>query len=219
MCIRPGVGSNPEVGLLFFCYDPEMPERVAIFIDGGYLDHVLGDLSLFGKVDYKAFADALKGNGDLLRAYYYHCLPWQSAVPTVQESQRFANMQKFLAAIDRTPRYMVRQGKLAHRGYRQDGSPVFEQKQVDILLATDIVLLSAKRQVTEIVIVSGDSDFLPAVKIARDEGVVVRLAHGTGSNRPHNELWNMADERLELTPTWFTGCLRPAIPPINAPMP
>lgn len=192
-----------------------MPERVAIFIDGGYLDYVLSDLGLFGKVDYKAFADALKGPGDLLRAYYYHCLPWQSPQPTQQESQRFANMQKFLAAIDRTPRYMVRQGKLAVRGARPDGSQIFEQKQVDILLATDIVLLSAKRQVGEIIIVSGDSDFLPAVKIARDEGVVVRLAHGLGKNRPHNELWDAADERVELTQTWFAGCLRPTIPPVG----
>ena len=190
-----------------------MPERVAIFIDGGYLDYVLADLGLFGKVDYRAFTAALTGTGDLLRAYYYHCLPYQSAQPTPTESQRFANMQKFFAAIDRTPRFMVRQGKLAYRGSRQDGSPIFEQKQVDILLATDIVLLSAKRQVSEIVIVTGDSDFLPAVKIARDEGVVVRLAHGLGANRPHNELWDMADERLELTAGWFAGCLRPAMPP------
>ncbi len=199
---------------MFFllCFLP-MSERVAIFIDGGYLDHVLTDLGIFGKLDYKAFADALKGSGDLLRAYYYHCLPWQSPQPTAQESQRLANMQKFLAAVDRSPRYLVRQGKLAYRGTRQDGTPIFEQKQVDILMATDIVMLSAKRQVTEIVLVTGDSDFLPAVKIARDEGVVVRLAHGVGSNRPHNELWDTVDERLELTLDWFAGCLRPAIPP------
>jgi uncharacterized LabA/DUF88 family protein len=190
-----------------------MTERVAIFIDGGYLDYVLSDLGLFGQLDYRAFADGLKGPGDLLRAYYYHCLPWQSAQPTAQESQRFASMQKFLAAIDRTPRYLVRQGRLAHRGTRADGSPIFEQKQVDILLATDVVLLSAKRQVTEIVIVTGDSDFLPAVRIARDEGVVVRLAHGTGKNRPHNELWDTADERVELTASWFANCLKPSLPP------
>ncbi len=60
---------------------------------------------------------------------------------------------------------------------------------------------------------TGDSDFLPAVKIARDEGVVVRLAHGAGKNRPHNELWEVADERVELTATWFAGYLRPEIPP------
>src|SRR5690606_24729406 len=110
----------------------------------------------------------------------------------------FANMQRFLASMERIPRYMVRQGKLAPRGFRADGRPNFEQKQVDILMATDIVLLSAKRQVDEIVLVTGDSDFLPAVRIARNEGVVVWLAHGVRSNHPHNELWNTADERLEL---------------------
>ena len=108
---------------------------------------------------------------------------------------------------------MVRRGRLAPRGFRKDNTPLFEQKQVDILLATDVVLLSAKRQVGEIVLVTGDSDFLPAVRVARDEGVVVRLAHGLGNNRPHNELWITADERLELTPQWFGSCLKPSIPP------
>ncbi|MCZ2110385.1 MAG: NYN domain-containing protein [Dehalococcoidia bacterium] len=190
-----------------------MPERIAIFIDGGYLDYVLKDLGIFGKLDYRAFADALKGHDDLLRAYYYHCLPWQSPHPTPQESERFANMQKFLDSVDRIPRYMVRKGRLAYRGTRSDGTPIFEQKQVDILLASDIVLLSAKRQVSEIILVSGDSDFLPAVRIARDEGVVVQLAHGGGKNRPHNELWNTADERVELDARWFASCLKPELPP------
>lgn len=80
---------------------------------------------------------------------------------------------------------------------------------MDILLATDVVLLSAKHLVTEIVLVTGDSDFLPAVRVARDEGVVVTLAHGTGKNRPHNELWNTVDERVELTSEWFSRRLRP----------
>ncbi len=186
-----------------------VPERVAVFIDGGYLDHVLTDLGLFGHLDYRAFVDALKRDGDLLRAYYYHCLPYQSAHPTPQESARFGSVQKFLDAIERTPRFLVRQGRLALRGTRQDGSQIFEQKQVDILLATDVVLLSAKHLVTEIVLVTGDSDFLPAVRVARDEGVVVTLAHGTGKNRPHNELWNTVDERVELTSEWFSRRLRP----------
>ncbi len=102
---------TPEAGFCFSCYAPAVPERVAIFIDGGYLDHVLRDLELFGKVDYRAFAAALTGPNDLLRAYSYHCLPYQSAHPTAEESQRFASMQKFLAAIERTPRFMVRQGR------------------------------------------------------------------------------------------------------------
>ena len=83
----------PEAGLFFSCYYRPVSERVAVFIDGGYLDHVLRDLGLFGRIDYRAFADALRGNGELLRAYYYHCLPWQSPQPTPEESQRFARME------------------------------------------------------------------------------------------------------------------------------
>ena len=59
------------------------------------------------------------------------------------------------------------------------------------------------------------SCYAPAVpdRVAIFIDVVVRLAHGVGKNRPHNELWDVADERVELTATWFAGYLRPEIPP------
>ncbi|MFO7579920.1 MAG: NYN domain-containing protein [Nitrosomonas halophila] len=45
------------------------------------------------------------------------------------------------------------------------------QKGVDMRIGLDIASLSLKRQVDTIVLVSGDSDFVPAAKLARREGV------------------------------------------------
>lgn len=45
------------------------------------------------------------------------------------------------------------------------------QKGVDMRLGLDIAALAFKRQVSQIVLVSGDSDFVPAAKQARREGV------------------------------------------------
>ena len=50
-----------------------------------------------------------------------------------------------------------------------------QQKAVDMRIGIDIASLTLKRQVSTIVLVSGDSDFVPASKFARREGVNVVL--------------------------------------------
>ena len=45
------------------------------------------------------------------------------------------------------------------------------QKGVDMRLGVDVASISYKRQVSQIVLISGDSDFVPAAKLARREGI------------------------------------------------
>jgi uncharacterized LabA/DUF88 family protein len=45
------------------------------------------------------------------------------------------------------------------------------QKGVDMRVGLDIASLSFKRQVDQIVLIAGDSDFVPAAKLARREGI------------------------------------------------
>jgi uncharacterized LabA/DUF88 family protein len=47
------------------------------------------------------------------------------------------------------------------------------QKGVDMRLGLDVASLAYKRQVEQIVLVVGDSDFVPAAKMARREGIDV----------------------------------------------
>lgn len=49
--------------------------------------------------------------------------------------------------------------------------PTIGQKGVDMKLGIDIASLSYKRQVDQIVLIAGDSDFVPAAKLARREGI------------------------------------------------
>ena len=166
-----------------------MAEKAAIFIDAGYLDNVLREEFNHVKVDYQklgqALLDAVNPRPNLLRVYYYHCEPYQGSPPTNEERTRLANAQKFFYSLKSKPFFEVRLGRLAHRGYRADGTPVLEQKRVDILMAVDIVRLSLRRAITHAILITGDSDFIPAIQIARDEGIQVSLAHGKES---HNEL-------------------------------
>jgi len=172
--------------------------RAAIFIDGAYFDCVLRDEFNSVKVNYAEFSRVIAGNIDLLRTYYYHCLPYQSNPPTPEERERFSKAQKFFEALERLPRFEVRMGKLEFRGIDQSGKPIFEQKRVDLLMGIDLVRLATKQQITHAFLITGDSDLLPAIEIAKSEGVLIHLWHGR-VHRPHSDLWRIADERTEFT--------------------
>lgn len=53
----------------------------------------------------------------------------------------------------------------------QDVYLEIHQKGIDMKIGVDIAALSLKRFVDKIVLFSGDSDFVPAAKLARREGV------------------------------------------------
>lgn len=46
-----------------------------------------------------------------------------------------------------------------------------KQKGVDMKIGVDIASLAYKKQVDQIILISGDSDFVPAAKLARREGI------------------------------------------------
>lgn len=53
----------------------------------------------------------------------------------------------------------------------EDFSMNVKQKGVDMRIGIDITSLALKKQVTQIILISGDSDFVPAAKFARREGI------------------------------------------------
>lgn len=52
-----------------------------------------------------------------------------------------------------------------------DFVPSIKQKGVDMKIGMDIASLAYKKQVEQIVLIAGDSDFVPAAKLARREGI------------------------------------------------
>ncbi|OTA26368.1 nuclease [Alloscardovia macacae] len=66
----------------------------------------------------------------------------------------------------------VLDGKLAVSDVQEtDFTLSMQQKGVDMRIGLDIASLSFKKQVNSIVLIAGDSDFVPAAKLARREGV------------------------------------------------
>ena len=102
---------------------------------------------------------------------------------------------RYYHRVNTLPRVSFRLGSLEIRGARSDGSPRFQQKRVDILLAVDLVMHSAKGHIIRAALAAGDSDFVPAIAAAKNEGVAVTRYHGQSC---HNDLRLAADESFRI---------------------
>jgi uncharacterized LabA/DUF88 family protein len=128
--------------------------------------------------------------------------------PSEQDQERYDNKHRFFNALTRLNRFEVREGKLEYRGTdRETERPIFEQKRVDIYLGVDLAMLAVKQRIHRAILVTGDSDFLPAIRAAKNEGVLVHLYHGSGPQQPHKDLWDEVDERTTITPDLLSNFL------------
>ena len=180
-------------------------ERTCVFLDGGYLDHIIKDADK--KIDYLQFAQKLCEGSDFIRAYYYHCLPYQSDPPTDEEKRRFSKTSAFFDRLKRLNRFQVRLGKLVKRGVFPDGNPILNQKRVDVFLATDLVKFSAQKAMNQAVLLTADSDYVPAILASKEFGVIVRLAYYSNLSI-NRELLDACDERFKFDGDYFDDILR-----------
>lgn len=173
-------------------------ERTAIFIDGAYLEKILKSEFSQVQVDFQKMIHDLCRDEKILRAYYYNALPYQSNPPTEEEKVRVSKSQGFLDVIRRRDYFEVREGRTEKRGVDDNGNPMFEQKMVDILLVCDLLRLSIAGQITKAIVIAGDSDFVPAFEIAKDNGVHVELICSQDRSKTHRNLYNCADIRKNI---------------------
>jgi len=174
---------------------------VAVFVDGGYLNHLcktsFGSRSRPFRVNYRRLGEniARECGGVLFRTYYYHAKPFQSKPPTEDERRRKSAFDRFLQFLDGVDRMEVRLGRV-RRYYDEEGNVKFEQKGVDVKLAIDALKLSLKGKIHKVAFVTGDSDFIPVVEAIKDEGIEVCIFYHPSS--VNWSLVNVCDKRVEI---------------------
>lgn len=178
--------------LVFFLLGRYM-DKYAVFIDGGYAKKVLKEFNN-PHICYSKFSTNVAKGDQRLRTYYYDCAPYISAPPTPEEKIRKSGFDKFIFALQKQPRFQIRLGRLA-RWVLPDGKVEFQQKKGDILLAVDLVQLSVQRLIQRAILFASDSDFVPAIQIARDAGTIVELYYHIPP-KPHDELLQACDDRI-----------------------
>ncbi|GJM22854.1 MAG: helicase [Planctomycetota bacterium] len=136
------------------------------------------------------------------RVYYYTAdpitgqkhHPLDGSVLDFSNTDVFRANQALISALELSPQFAVRRGTLLHHGWQigrkattelqrgrkstieaRDIIPRIEQKGVDMRIGLDIASLALTRIVEAIVVVTGDADLVPAMKLARREGLQVFL--------------------------------------------
>ena len=158
----------------------------------------------------------------LFRTYWYDADPFGQKRKNLIDGKQtnFASTleanrnRALMSALEVFPDFAVRKGELLFRGWRvrasamkelatdpprtlkaSDLEPVFIQKGVDMRIGLDIASLALKRLVEAVVLVTADADMIPAMKLARREGLRVYL-HTMATPDRRRELFVHADRVL-----------------------
>jgi len=151
----------------------------------------------------------LKG-GTLLRSYFYHAPPYSGVLTNpinqtrtnYSETDTFSYSSQLLDQLELKPNFALRLGEISNQGWKLGNSAMrnlvssprqlqpndlqanLVQKGVDLRIGLDISRLAFKNLADVIVVVTGDSDLIPAFKLARREGIKIYLDHlGHGIKR------------------------------------
>jgi uncharacterized LabA/DUF88 family protein len=144
------------------------------------------------------------------RAYFYDCkpcsektsLPISHAAYNFETTSQYRNGVKLIKDIKLLPFFAVREGVLSFNGWTLKPScygknplddncfsPNLKQKGVDIKIGLDVAWVSFNHIARNIVLITGDSDFVPIIKTARRNGVFVylfTLNHNIKKELPEN---------------------------------
>ena len=178
-------------------------EKIAFIIDGGYFtkkykaNHkkspTADDVEKYILKVFEYLKDNLHYPIEIYRIFYYDCPPFHSLAsknkPPLMEDDDFKKIcetskrksekiKKFHDKMKRKDFFALRMGQLQFVDWTQSletkyWHPKFKQKGVDMRIGLDIASITAKKLCSKIVLLSGDTDIVPAMKIARKEGVHV----------------------------------------------
>lgn len=179
-----------------------------LFIDAGCVNSMLDSLSkeLLGgaaiEVDYRQLA------GDYQKVFYYDCLPARK--PDESEAgyqERIKPKTQLFNRLKSLDKFHVYEGTARYRKNLKEGQ---EQKQVDIMIAVDMLRHCVRRNMHEATLLTGDLDFKPLIDALVQEGMYVSLWYPKG--RANHELLDAADSRWAFGVSniegWFTGSSR-----------
>ena len=174
-------------------------------LDAGQVDDAIGQLVKGHLEHLRRRYGGFTSDALLYRAFYYDAAPYTARghTPVSKKAIDYAKSAEAtlrLALFEKLRRraaFAVRLGEVRRErawilketaqksllaGARDVGDltdddfyPGLRQKAVDMRLALDIASITLKKQAETIILVTGDSDFVPAAKLARREGMRVVL--------------------------------------------
>ncbi|HEX3641044.1 MAG TPA: NYN domain-containing protein [Ktedonobacteraceae bacterium] len=140
--------------------------RCLILIDGSNFYFKLKDLKLHHLLhfDFSRFITLLSGERTIIRSTYYVGAVRTDGTEYTQ--QLFNNQRKLLAHLQKH--------HLSYSlGYLMKNGGVVHEKGVDVHMAVDMLVAAYEDHCDHIILVSSDTDLIPAIKKAQELGKIV----------------------------------------------
>ncbi|MGI9297223.1 MAG: NYN domain-containing protein [Gammaproteobacteria bacterium] len=167
-----------------------MKKRTYISIDGGYLTYLMRDTGYFISADNieRAALACVGQDEELWRILFYHCREFEGKTPLPVSGELVEWKPKSHSVVDDLARknfFAARLGMLSFRGWQKksgargeklsddDFRPVFEQKGVDMRIGLDMAMIAERQMVDRLILISADTDLIPALKLCRQRGIQV----------------------------------------------
>ena len=180
-------------------------KQAIVFIDAGYLSFIS---KFFGngkplkyKIEVLAKNLAKSKNLECKRIYFYTAPPYQSSKPTKEENKRKANYDKFITKLKEV-------GIIVREGRCQKINNIYQQKGVDTLLTIDLSRIPKKEGVSDAIVITSDTDFVPIFNDLSEDGINVILAYFTDKKRKSglslsNHLWKACKDKIKIKKEFF----------------
>jgi uncharacterized LabA/DUF88 family protein len=166
-----------------------------LFIDGGCLRTVLQDYSdvyfsgLPIEIDFSRFTT------EFSKVFYYDAIPSQKQEESdLDYSNRINPIEGLVEKLELLDRFHVYLGKSHIRRRRT------EQKQVDMMIAIDMLKHTFYRNLQKATLLTSDSDFIPLLDTLVENGMSISLWYGKTKNANANQdLLKAADRRRRIS--------------------
>ena len=171
-------------------------KRVSVFIDGN--NFYFGLRKLYGKekslktFDFEKFSCFLAEKEEIVDIYYYNALLDREHNPEKYKSQK-----EFFEKLRKIPKFHLILCKLLKRNITGTNKVYYIIKEDDINMAVDMVENAHENTFDIAVLVSGDGDFVPAVRSVKKKDKIVKNVYFKNSSS--RNLKNFCDESLELS--------------------
>jgi len=180
-----------------------MMEDTLIFADDGFFRLVkkhFEDASGNKKKFLQTFRNICKKeNLNLKHLFIYSAPPYQSENPSKRENKLREDYDKIKKMLESKKWITFREGRCQR--LKIDGEYKFYQKAVDILLVIDLMRFNIDfSDINKIILIACDSDFVPAIRQLKKEGIIVMLY--TYFDRKRNSQFSRYNELLDISSKW-----------------
>ncbi|RLI99601.1 MAG: NYN domain-containing protein [Candidatus Aenigmatarchaeota archaeon] len=175
-----------------------MSERVVIFIDGSNFYHGFKNNIGTKDIDFLKFARKLARRRKLVRVYYYN-----APADINCDKEKYWKQQEFFDKLRKFPNFELVLVRLQKRVVNE--KPIYTIKGDDVYLATHLIVLAYNDAYDTAILVSGDADFIPAIKAVQAKGKQVENYYFMKGGSWH--LRHECDNSVLMDENFMEGCL------------